>query len=214
MTDFEGWPAHTHDWFSELEANNNTEWFNEHRASYDEIEAATRALLDQWEAEGGGETKIFRLRRDARFSNGQPPFKTHHQAGIMRPNGIVESFTIDSNGITISIGHPIWDKHQLTAARAALAEPGTASALHDALRHAAAHGLDAEGRVLKRPIGGLPEDHPHPELTRHKHLELTVTHEQPDWLTNQHAQAVMADIATTATPVVQWLTKYVGPPTT
>jgi uncharacterized protein (TIGR02453 family) len=214
MTNFAGWPTHTHDWFTELEANNNTDWFNEHRASYDEIEAATRALLDQWEAEGGGETKIFRLRRDARFSKGQPPFKTHHQAGIMRPSGIVESFTIDADGITISIGHPMWDKRQLAAARTALADPDVATALHDSLRQAAAHGLDVDGRELKRPIGGLPPDHPYPDLTRHKHLQLTVTHQQPGWLTNHQAKTVLGDFATTATPVAQWLTKYVGPPAT
>ena len=123
MSDFTGWPTHTHDWFAELEANNTTDWFNANRGRYDEIETATRALLDRWHADGGGETKIFRLRRDARFSKGQPPYKIHHQAGIMRPDGIVESFTIDARGITTSIGHPMWDKHQLATARTALADP-------------------------------------------------------------------------------------------
>lgn len=214
MTDFAGWPAHTHDWFAELEANNTTNWFTDNRNRYDEIEAATRGLLEQWQADGGGETKIFRLRRDARFSKGQPPFKTHHQAGIMRPNGIVESFTIDAHSITTSIGHPMWDKHQLAAARTALTDPTAAVALRRVLNEAIDNGLDVDEPELKRPISGLDENHPHPDLTRHKHLVVTQTEHRPDWLADDQSAKVLADFADRAAPVLDWLNQHVGPPAT
>lgn len=209
---FTGWPTDTQDWFTRLEANNNPDWFARNKRGYDAVEAATRALLQSWQADGGGDVKIFRLRRDARFSRGQAPFKTYHHAGVMRPDGIVESFIIDAHAIAISVGHPSWDTQQLARARAALRDPKAAVALHEALGHADRAGLPVSRAQLKTPLRGLPADAPHPELTRHKHLTVTARIERPAWLASADASGEIRARFDAARPVSDWLNAHVGPP--
>lgn len=203
------WPSFTFDWFAELEANNDKEWFDANKDRYRRIEDASRSLLDHIAELHGGEPKIFRLRRDSRFSQDQPPYKTTHRAGLRRPDGIVQWIDIDATGITVAIGHPVWDKEQLAAARAALSEPTIAGELAEALAEVAAVGFSVDPPELQRPIKGLAEDHPHPDLTRHKHLAASRHHERPGWISDGDVWTRITDDWLAARPIVEWLVRHV-----
>lgn len=211
------WPPHTFDWFAELAANNHKAWYDANKAAYAEIEAASTEVLNTL-AEGdgpaaGADVKVFRLRRDARFAKGQPPYKTEQRAGLMRPDGVVWWFDLDAAGVTLAVGQPQWDKPQLAAARAALADPATAAALLDALGTVTDAGLALDEPELKRPLKDLPDDHPDPDLTRHKHLTVSRRLDRPGWLLRPGAADRLSAAWAAAEPLAHWLADHVGPPT-
>lgn len=82
---------------SALEANNNREWFNEHKSEYlkvkckvDEIAAKLIALVGSFEPEAVYMTPAectYRIYRDTRFSHDKTPYKTHIGIFINPPYG-------------------------------------------------------------------------------------------------------------------------------
>jgi len=75
-----------------LEANNNRNWFNEHKSDYNQARASFEAFvntlivpLSQLDPSIGTITAsecMFRIYRDIRFSNDKTPYKTHFSAFI------------------------------------------------------------------------------------------------------------------------------------
>ena len=74
-----------------LEANNNREWFNEHKPQFKSAEESFKHLVA--EIEGGlsdqdeidrESTKIFRIYRDVRFSQNKTPYNIHRSASFKR----------------------------------------------------------------------------------------------------------------------------------
>lgn len=205
------WPADTAEWFAELERNNDTEWFAGQKDRYAAIEAATVAFLESV-ADDGGSVKVFRLRRDARFAQGQPPFKTEQRGGHMADDGLVRWLDISEEGIRSSIGHPMWDRGQLARARAALSRPDLARSLERAIAAATSAGLELDEPELKKPLRDLDPEHPHPDLTRHKHLALGTWHPAGAWMSKPGAFDRVASSWTAASAVADWLAEHVGPP--
>lgn len=206
-----GWPSDTPTFFAELAADNRKNWFDANTTRHRAIEEATRAFLDSSAADGDT-VKVFRLRRDARFSKGQPPYKTELRGGIMRADGAVEWIDLSATGVTISAGHPVWDRDQLAAARAAFADPTAARALATALDEVRAAGLALDPPELKNPARGLSEDHPDPEVTRHKHLAVSTLVASPPWLSSARAGEEIRRWWSAAAPLRTWLGDHVGPP--
>lgn len=211
MTDFHGWPDNTFDYFSELASNNNRDWYDANKTTLHAIETASRAVLAK--VDPNGEVKIFRLRRDARFAKDQPPYKTTHRAGIMLASGIVQWVDISADGITISTGQPAWDKHQLQHFRTAVADNEHATTLASALESARSAELRVDEPELKKPLRHLNEDHPHPDLSRHKHLTISSHHHPGTWITTNAAVETLNNCWTGAAPATKWLATHVGPGT-
>jgi uncharacterized protein (DUF2461 family) len=77
-----------------LAANNNREWFEAHRAAYDEgLKSAMGWLITALNMElaardlpiaGDARKNIFRINRDVRFSKDKRPYKTHVAASLTR----------------------------------------------------------------------------------------------------------------------------------
>ena len=74
----------------DLKENNNREWFQAHKATYDDLRAQFAADVDYWAAEmarldpalAGLEARksLFRIYRDVRFSKNKDPYKVHFSA--------------------------------------------------------------------------------------------------------------------------------------
>jgi uncharacterized protein (TIGR02453 family) len=83
MTDsFNGFPRETFTFFRQLARNNNRDWFQAHRETY---ELACREPMKQLIAALGADparTKITRINRDMRFARGRDPYHTHIAAGV------------------------------------------------------------------------------------------------------------------------------------
>ena len=101
---------------TELESNNNREWFNDHKKRFKEnVEAPFKVFLqDLIEVASAADTRIsitpkeamFRIYKDTRFSKDKTPYKTHNAAIVgeggrkgMKPNGIYIQSGFDSFGI-------------------------------------------------------------------------------------------------------------------
>ncbi len=80
------------DFFTELEANNNKEWFDEHRKQYEHnvrlpfIELVESVIHGLMEIEPSilpdAKKSLFRINRDIRFSNDKTPYNTMMKAGL------------------------------------------------------------------------------------------------------------------------------------
>ena len=80
------------DYFKELSANNNREWFNDNKKRYENsvkkpFNAFVQEMIDQMQADDHRvvitpRDAIFRINRDIRFSADKTPYKTHMSAVI------------------------------------------------------------------------------------------------------------------------------------
>ncbi|MCC6720825.1 MAG: DUF2461 domain-containing protein [Bacteroidia bacterium] len=121
------------EFFKELAANNNSEWFNNNRKRYEnDVKAPFYKLVADVLSEFSkidknlSETKfsdcIFRINRDIRFSKDKTPYKLQMSAAIApggRKNMSYPGFYFEINPIDINIYSGIYlaDKNQLEAIR-------------------------------------------------------------------------------------------------
>jgi len=122
---------------SELELNNNREWFEIHKKRYEVevkkpfLDLITRVIsllqMEEPEITMTAKDALFRIHRDVRFSKDKSPYKTHVSAHISRGGrkdmaepGLYIEIGADKGGIAGGIYMP--DKQQLTAIRSWIAE--------------------------------------------------------------------------------------------
>src|SRR5215469_12432946 len=78
---FDGFPAAGFTFFEQLAKNNNREWFQQHKETY---ERECRETIERLIAAFGVDPRkawIPRIHRDIRFSRDKSPYKTHIAAG-------------------------------------------------------------------------------------------------------------------------------------
>ena len=79
---FAGFPREAIGFFKSLEANNNRDWFQAHKETYDRAcREPMQALMAELQPKFGA-SKISRINRDIRFTPDRSPYKTHIAAGI------------------------------------------------------------------------------------------------------------------------------------
>lgn len=175
-----------------LKRHNNREWFEDHRADYDEarqaFEAYIAALLGRLAATdnlGGLLPKdcIFRLHRDLRFAKDKSPYKTHFGA-YLAPGGRKSRrmgyyIHIEPGGASMLAGglHEPEPK-QLAAFRQSVdRSPARLKALLSDRTFRRTFG-DLAGEKLSTAPKGYPRDHPEVELLKLK--QPTVVHRLTD----------------------------------
>jgi uncharacterized protein (TIGR02453 family) len=179
-------PADTFPFLSELAANNNREWFNAQKPRFkalqDEMIGFIDALIGQMIplepllVSVEAKDCLFRIYKDARFSKGQPPYKTHFGIHIVS-SGKRSDFGragfylhIEPNACMIAGGahapSPVWLKQirqEILTNGETLEEilaDKTFKKYFGALR----------GDQLSRPPVGFAKDAAHMDLLRHKTL--------------------------------------------
>lgn len=165
----------------DLQANNDRDWFAEHKPRYQaDVEAPAKFFADIMAQELEGLTgrtqkaKIFRIYRDVRFSKDKRPYNAHVHISFV-PDGIADPpawlFGFAPHYFTLGCGVFALEKEKLAAFRArvtASAESGQVIA--DLLSEQERLGGRISEPELKRVPSGLPKDHPHATLLRHKSL--------------------------------------------
>jgi uncharacterized protein (DUF2461 family) len=91
---FEGFAPRELGFLADLSANNNKDWFSEHRSVFDEgLKPAMGRLITALSVEfaardlpfaGDAKKSVFRINRDVRFSRDKRPYKTHISASLTR----------------------------------------------------------------------------------------------------------------------------------
>jgi uncharacterized protein (TIGR02453 family) len=169
-----------------LSANNNRDWFQEHKSEYtkhhQEVIRFADALLskvnehDVIETESGKKS-LFRIYRDVRFSKDKRPYKTHWSGGFRRASVLRRGgyyFHIEPGGNSM-IGGGFWapNKEDLMRIREEIATD--ASELRDLLADSTLLETFGalEGEQLKRAPKGFDPNHDAIDLLRYKQFIFT-----------------------------------------
>jgi uncharacterized protein (TIGR02453 family) len=211
MEPFTGWPPAALEWFRELEQNNNREWFQANRKTYDEaVRGPLEALLEEVRDEFG-DAKVFRPNRDIRFSADKSPYKTEIYAVLYHPGSGGWYVHLNKEGLFTGGGIYAPDRNRLDALRAAIAADDTGSRLEEIIAKMEAEGseLMTEG-ALKTAPRGYRADQPRIGLLRLPHLVAGTRHAAGPWLHTPEAKKRVVDGWRSVTPLLEWAKEAVG----
>jgi uncharacterized protein (TIGR02453 family) len=204
---FRGWPAEALEFFEGLEADNSKAYWQDHKATYQEVVLApTEALLADLKKEFG-EGRVFRPYRDVRFSKDKSPYKTNIAATLSK-GGYV---SLSSEGLGAGSGYYGLMPDQLARYREAVANDRTGKALARMVEKAMADGIEVSAHdVLKTAPKGYPKDHPRIELLRQKGLIYWKMWPAGPWLGTPKAKDRVVELLRAAKPLLKWLDANVG----
>ncbi|MBM3420717.1 MAG: DUF2461 domain-containing protein [Bacteroidetes bacterium] len=176
----------TVDFLAELSANNNREWFNANKRTYEEARNGFEIFIDNlirdiasFDNGIGHRTareSIFRIYRDVRFSADKSPYKTHFGAFLSPAVSKTEIHSyagyyihIEPNGASILAGGAYMpDSEWLKGIRREILYNGAElSNIISKKEFKSAFG-DLEGEKLKKPPKDFPPEHPYIELLKMK----------------------------------------------
>jgi uncharacterized protein (TIGR02453 family) len=205
------WPPAALEFLSELEDNNDSDWFRANRARYDRdlVEPARRLAA---ELSHLGRPRFFRPYNNLRFRPG-PPLK--EQLGVAIGYGGAGGFyfELSLDGLLVAAGMHRPAPDQLERFRAAIDDGRRARVFERALATAQTGGLSPAAPALKRAPKGYPIDHPRIERLRMKELTVSRRHELEPWLHDRQCVTRVRSEFDAARPLVKGLAATVGPST-
>lgn len=202
------WPPEALEFLRDLEANNERAWFKANRARYDaHLVEPARVLAEQ--LAHLGQPRFFRPYNDARF-HARPPIK--EQLGVAIGYGPAGGYYVELSldGLLVGAGihHPASD--QLERFRAAIDDGRRAKGFERAVDKAKSAGLQLIEPELKRAPRGYPQDHPHIDWLRMKHITLYKRHQLAGWLHKRECDKRVRTQLEASRPLVDWLGENVG----
>jgi uncharacterized protein (TIGR02453 family) len=215
-----------------LSRNNNREWFEQNRETYDtELRGPLAALAEEMDVRfaefapeivGDPKRSLFRIHRDVRFSKDKAPYKTNvacwfYHADAGRGVGTATAhggagFYFHMEAKRVSIGGGIWmpprpTLHRLRDAIAENHKPLT-KILGDASFKRRFGALDDES-VLKRMPRGYAETHPAADLLRFQSFTVGRELSAKDILSTSLPDLLAKDYQRML-PLVRWLNGALG----
>lgn len=172
----------TFDFLVQLKENNNREWFQENKASYEHAHANVIAFIEgiiqelskidpHINTDISAKKCLFRIYRDVRFSKNKDPYKSWFAAGISvdgrKLAGPEYYIHIEPEGTFIAVGYWRPEKQHLEAIRQEI--DYSAEELFKALEKGGwkAEDMSSEDK-LQRPPAGYAADNEHIELLKHR----------------------------------------------
>ena len=206
---FAGWPREFVAFLTELEANNDRDWFKANRARYDALLRDPMAALGE-DLSKLGRPHLFRPYNDTRFHPG-PPIKEHQgiSFGIGDAGGYYMAISLD--GLLMAAGLYAPQSDQVERMRAAVADGRRGGALRRALATASAAGLSLGEPDLKRVPRGYDAEHPRADLLRYRRMVVYKRVPVAKWMSTRACGARIADTLAAAGPLVNWTRTNVGP---
>jgi len=203
---FAGIPREAFTFFEGLASNNNREWF---QANKDTYERACRAPMQSLLAELAptyGSGKLTRINRDMRFARGQAPYKTFIASGV----GSRYYVSLSKDGLYIGTGIYMPDGPTLRRLREAIAADASGrkiASIIASLRRKK-YSVSTHETTATAPRG-YADAHPRIELLRMKDLHAG-KQLPPSALSTRkgldRVVAVMADVK----PLSDWLQRHVA----
>jgi uncharacterized protein (TIGR02453 family) len=209
MTTFRGFPPQAIEFLTELEANNDRDWFKANRSRYDEYLVAPATALGEDLADLG-RPKLFRPWNDTRF-HAAPPIKEHVglAIGYEGAGGFYVELSLDGLLVAAGLHNPQSD--QVERMRRAIDTGRIAGSLTKAIGVAEAAGLDLNEPDLVRGPRGYPPDHPRADLLRRRRLVVAKRQPVARWLERPAAGGRIRAQLDAGAPLVRWLRSHVGP---
>jgi len=183
----------TLDFLKELKANNNRDWFNDHRLLYEAardnfatfIEELIISLnkIDDFVSDANPKNSIFRIFKDVRFSKDKSPYKSHFSASISK-GGRKSDYAgyyihVEPENKTI-LASGIWHPQPaiLKSVRNEISYNHQEYEKIIRNKNFVASFGQVEGNKLVRPPKGFDKEHPAIEYLKHK--DFVVHHKVKD----------------------------------
>lgn len=205
--------------FEKLKANNNREWFGEHKPEYEEIRAwwldgmerVKASVSEAWPEVSMSTVKTFRIYRDTRFSNDKTPYKTHIGSTLAHP----ASRNVHHPGVYIEAGIPdsdsgvfagIWAPEAPVLKKLRRAIVDNIEEWEDIVLDPGFRRFYSEwyGERLKTAPKGYPKDHPQIEYLRLKHIGSQASMTRSQFLSSNWTDHI-AERIVAAVPFLQFL---------
>jgi len=204
---FEGFPPESVEFFQQLAAHNDREWYQAHKDVYERackapMQELVAALAPRW-----GKAWVSRINNDLRFARGKPPYKTHIAAAL---GGRYISLSPDGLWVGAGLYRP--EPPRLKKFRKAIDEPRTGKQLETILAtlEKKGYGIGTHDRVASAPRGFRP-DHPRIELLQMKDIYAGKEFAPAAWMATPKALARVEQVIDETGPLVAWLKKNVPP---
>lgn len=165
---------------AELKDNNSREWFEAHKARYEDVfkhsaarfcEEMAERLMDETGLRY--RAKVFRIHRDVRFSKDKTPYNAHLHMSFTPQDGGADApawmIGLDSEKLVMGAGIFMFSKDRLEAWRA-MVDSAEGEQLAALLARLEEDGARIEEPELKRVPAPYATDHPHAGLLRRKGL--------------------------------------------
>lgn len=211
MTTFQGIPAGAFGFYEELQDNNNREWWQEHKDSYQSLVKEPLSSLLAGLEPRFGPAKLFRPNRDIRFSEDKSPYKTAQGAVASVQEGVGYYLQLSAGGLLVGGGYHSHTLAQPARYRNSVDASGTGESLRQIVEAVAAAGFAVEGEKLKTVPRGYAREHPRAELLKHKSLSASVNLGRPDWLATPAAVQHIAGLWEDLRPLVDWVSRDSAP---
>ncbi|MEU3215105.1 DUF2461 domain-containing protein [Streptomyces sp. NPDC006971] len=204
MAEFTGWGTEFKEFFDGLARDNSKDYFEAHRELFrravrEPAEALVAALEPRY-----GAGRVFRLDRDLRFSADRRPY--HTRIGIeFDDSGCHHYVSASATELTVSVGIHRADRQWVERFRRAVDGPA-GGALLTIVEDLEARGFTIGGLRLRTAPRGVPADHPHIRLLRHRSLTADRTWPASAWLGGPGVLDLITGAWDRAAPLRNWLT--------
>ncbi len=202
---FTGFPRESIEFFKQLAAHNNRDWFLAHKDIYERTcRAPMEALVAELEPRFG-KAKISRINRDVRFSRDRAPYKTYIAAGV---GGNYISLSAD--GLYVGAGFRGPDPGLLERFRAAIDDDTTGRQIQAIVGSLRRRGYEVASHETpsSAPRGYAP-DHPRIELLQMKDISAGRLFAPAAWLSTARARERIDRVMTDTGALVTWLQQHV-----
>jgi uncharacterized protein (TIGR02453 family) len=202
---FTGFPRESIEFFKQLAAHNNRDWFLAHKEIYQRTCRAPMELLVAELEPRFGKARISRINRDIRFSRDRAPYKTSIAAGV---GGNYVSLSAD--GLYVGAGLYRPDPGLLQRFRAAIDDDTTGRRIQGIVRALRRKGYEvASHETLSSAPRGYALDHPRIELLQMKDIFAGRLYAPAAWLSTARARERIDRVMTDTGPLVTWLQQQV-----
>jgi uncharacterized protein (TIGR02453 family) len=201
---FDGFAREATQVLAGLTANNNREWFQAHRDTYEQaVREPMKALVGEFEARFGP-GKLSRINRDNRFFKDRPPYKTHIDAGV---GGYYLS--LSANGFYVGTGFYMPDSSVLEKFRAAIDHDASGKELVTIIAGLRRKGyrVDTHERLTSAPRG-FAKDHRRLDLLQMKDIHAGLLTPPGPALSSRKLLDRVTRTMTDLKPFMAWLKRY------
>ena len=202
---FTGFPRAGIEFFEQLAAHNDRDWFAAHKDVYEHAcRAPMLALVAELEPRFGP-ARLSRIHRDRRFHRDRPPYKTYIAAGV---GG--RYISLSAAGLYVGGGFREPDPARLKRFRASIDDETTGRQLEAIVRVLRRKGYDVDSHeTLASAPRGYAVGHPRIGLLRMKDIFAGRVFAPATWLTTAKARARIERVMTDTGPLVRWLQRHV-----
>ena len=208
---FPGFPPEAFEFYEQLEADNDREFWTANKADYERlVRQPMVALCD--ELADFGPFSLYRPYNDMRFAKGRPPYKTHQGAYTQGSGGSGHYVQISADGLMAAAGYYAMAKDQLELFRTAVDDGDLGAEVAGLAEGLARSGYELGAHEsLKTAPRGFPKDHPHIDLLRRKGLMAWKSWPVARWMHGPDVVTRVRSVFTDVAPLAGWLDRHVGP---